>query len=334
MSAPNPNVADRCEPASRVTIDQPSAGASNHNGGQLQFGQDGYLYISVGDGGTDGANAQTSTNLNGKILRIDPHGVGQGIARDAARPTHSSASLDGDARRSGALGLRNPFRFSFDQLTGDLVIGDVGSRASWPRRSISHRPRPGVAGARTSAGPAARGSCGTRSLRRDLRRSSPTRTAIPGGGQAFGCAIIGGFVYRGSQAPELAGRYLYADLCTARAALDPARAAARERRPGRERPRRLVERALLRRGLDLRPLRDEHGHRLPHRRLGFLSRAGVRCVAEPARRRSTVAQTVAKKKRKCRKRHHKKKHRAAAAKKKHKHKKCKKKKQGKKKLRR
>ena len=106
----NPNVADPSYRRQLVSIPHP--GAANHNGGQLQFGRDGYLYASTGDGGTGGANAPNLSSELGKILRINP-------ATGAAAPGNPSG-------RIWSYGLRNPWRFSFDRATGDLVIGDVG----------------------------------------------------------------------------------------------------------------------------------------------------------------------------------------------------------------
>jgi glucose/arabinose dehydrogenase len=200
----NPDVAD---PASRrrvMTIAHSSA--SNHNGGQLQFGKDGLLYISVGEAG-NGSNAQTLANPLGKILRIDPHGTGQGAhSAPASNPFQGSPTPE-----IWSLGLRNPFRFSFDHLTGDLVIGDVGA-SSW--EEIDFAPTSAGLGRGANFGwPGCEGFTGT----------CPGATAPvfayphadPGGDAAFGSAILGGFVYRGTQIPELAGRYLYADLTTA-----------------------------------------------------------------------------------------------------------------------
>jgi glucose/arabinose dehydrogenase len=181
----DPNVADL---ASRTTLLTFPHGASNHNGGQLQFGPDGLLYASVGDNAT-GSNAQSLANFYGKILRIDPHG---------------------SLREIWSLGLRNPFRFSFDRLTGDLVIGDVGETQ---REEVDFSPLSAGDGRGANYGwPNCEGFLG----------SCPGATppvfdyphADPGDGSAHGCAIIGGFVYRGNQVPELSGRYLYTDLCT------------------------------------------------------------------------------------------------------------------------
>ena len=206
------NVADA---TSRRTVWTFSHGATNHNGGQLQFGPDGYLYISVGDN-ANADNAQSVANPYGKILRIDPHGAGPG---DHGVPL-DNPFLGGATPEVWSLGLRNPFRFSFDRLTGDLIIGDVGSNSSSPTLAEEIDLAPNSSGrgrganfgwpCREGFGPGP-GSC-SGSL---VNPVFAYPHSDPGGGGAFGCAIIGGYVYRGSQAPEIAGRYLYADLCTA-----------------------------------------------------------------------------------------------------------------------
>lgn len=203
----DPNVAN---PASRrpvLTITRPSSGASNHNGGQLQFGKDGDLYISVGDGGTGGSTAPNLSLLNGKILRIDPHGSSPGAY---SIPPGNPYASSGSARHEiWASGFRNPWRFSFDHATGDLVIGDVGE-SSWEEIDLA-RSSSGLGRGANFGWPGCEGFTGS------CPGATPPVFAYPhsdpGGDAAFGCAIMGGFVYRGTQAPELAGRYLYADLC-------------------------------------------------------------------------------------------------------------------------
>jgi glucose/arabinose dehydrogenase len=203
----NPNVAD---PASRrpvLTISRPSSVASNHNGGQLQFGKDGRLYISVGDGGTGGSTAPDLGVLNGKLLRIDPHGPTSGsYAIPPDNPFASSGSARGEIWSSG---FRNPWRFSFDYLTGDLVIGDVGE-GTW--EEVDFAPAASGLGRGANYGwPGCEGFAGS------CPGTTPPVFAYPhsdpGGDQAHGCAIMGGYVYRGTEMPEVAGRYLYADLC-------------------------------------------------------------------------------------------------------------------------
>src|SRR3954453_10154804 len=205
----DPNVAD---PTGRhvLTITRPNPSASNHNGGQLQFGRDGYLYVSVGDGGTGGGPAPASSVLNGKVLRIDPH---QNGSNPYSVPSTNPFSGSGSARPEvWSLGLRNPFRFSFDHLTGDLIIGDVGEGS---REEVDFSTAAsGGGGAANYGWPNCEGFNG-------FPASCPGTTAPifdyphadPGGEAAHGCAIIGGFVYRGSQIPELGGRYLYTDPC-------------------------------------------------------------------------------------------------------------------------
>ncbi len=124
MSAGNRNVADPASRRELVTIAQPF---ENHNGGGLRFGPDGYLYIGMGDGGSandPGNRAQDPQQLLGKMLRIDVDAAPYGI------PPGNAYATPGQGRGEiWALGLRNPWRFSFDRVTGDLYIGDVGQGA-------------------------------------------------------------------------------------------------------------------------------------------------------------------------------------------------------------
>jgi glucose/arabinose dehydrogenase len=203
----NPNVADRASQRHVLTITRPSPGPSNHNGGQLQFGGDGYLYVTVGDGGTGGSTAPNLGLLNGKILRIDPHGSAPGAY--SIPPGNPYASVPTARHEIWASGLRNAWRLSFDRATGDLVIADVGD-GRWEEIDLA-RASSGLGRGANFGWPGCEGFAG----------SCPGTTAPvfayphinPGGNAAFGCAIMGGYVYRGNQIPELAGRYLYADLC-------------------------------------------------------------------------------------------------------------------------
>jgi glucose/arabinose dehydrogenase len=188
----NRNVADRASRQNVFIVHRPSTAAGNHNGGQLQFGPDGELYVSVGDGGTGGATAQDPANLNGKLLRADPH--------------------PGAVPQVWSSGLRNPFRFSFDHLDGALTIGDVGEGT---REEIDYSPLSAGSGRGLNFGWPCRegfiaGPASCTGAFTDPVFDYPH--ADPGGGAAFGDAIIGGFVYRGSDIPALAGRYVYADL--------------------------------------------------------------------------------------------------------------------------
>jgi glucose/arabinose dehydrogenase len=204
----DPNVAN---PASRRTVWTFSHSAGNHNGGQLQFGPDGLLYITVGDNAS-GANAQATSNPYGKIFRLDPHGAGPGV--HGVPSTNPFFGVGGAVQEIWGLGLRNPFRFSFDRATGDLVIADVGAGT---REEIDFSPRSAGGGRGANYGWPCRegfiaGPGGCAGSFTDPVLDYPH--ASPGGGLPSACAIIGGFVYRGSQIPELAGRYLYTDLCT------------------------------------------------------------------------------------------------------------------------
>ncbi|HMC51106.1 MAG TPA: PQQ-dependent sugar dehydrogenase [Solirubrobacterales bacterium] len=195
---------------------------ANHNGGQLQWGPDGHLYISLGDGGGSGdpfENGQDTEELLGKILRIDPHpGQTPAYSIPTGNPFAGSAGRD----EIWAYGLRNPWRFSFDRATGDMVIADVGQSA---REEIDIAPSPAagvVGGAGANYGwncregfiaysnPAT--ACATASGFTEPVFDYPH--SDPGGGAAFGCSIIGGYVVRDASLDDLYGRYLYTDYCS------------------------------------------------------------------------------------------------------------------------
>ena len=193
---------------------------ANHNGGQLQFGPEGDLFISTGDGGgadDEMANAQDLESLLGKILRIDPDPSGpEAYTVPPDNPFAGTASAPYDTIWS--YGLRNPFRFSFDRAGGGIWIGDVGQSA---REEVDFAAAPGYgAGANygwncfegTLPGPATDPGCGE--LGANL--VAPVFEyphADPGNGGAHGCALIGGYVVRDPGLAGLDGRYLYGDLC-------------------------------------------------------------------------------------------------------------------------
>lgn len=217
VSQGNRNVADPMSRRVLMTIPQPFA---NHNGGQLQFGPDGYLYIGMGDGG--GANdpacvAQKDDSLLGKMLRID---VNQN--RDTA--PHYGIPLDNPFRSGGdpldeiwAKGLRNPWRFSFDRLTGDLWIADVG-QGSREEVNFQRRSSPGGEnyGWKYLEGTLCTNNSGGCFVA--LPCDSPDFTApiYEYRHDAGECSITGGYVYRGTEIPDLFGFYVYGDYCTGR----------------------------------------------------------------------------------------------------------------------
>lgn len=179
----------------------------NHNGGQLQFGPDGYLYVGMGDGGSAGdplRAAQDPTTLLGKMLRIDVADLPYSVPAD-------NPDLPGVGRTAiWALGLRNPWRFSFDRATGDLYIGDVGQRT---REEIDLWPAgaPGIANFGWNAREG--------SLPYDpatVPATLPLTDPIHEYGRVKGAAVTGGYVYRGSAIPELVGHYLFGDFVSGR----------------------------------------------------------------------------------------------------------------------
>lgn len=239
ISAADPNVVD---PSSRREIISFGKNAGNHNGGTIAFGPDGYLYLGLGDGGNandvgashiePGGNSQNLTTPLGKMLRIDP--LNPALTSGSVNPasgngqyrisTDNPFQLAGQVPEIYALGFRNPYRFAFDGPTGDLILADVGQNNveeinrvvlggnyGWAakegtflfNRSNLPGPPPVVAGAigdRTPGSPAGlidpiSGPLGT------LEYS-----------HADGLSITGGFVYRGTALPELAGKYVFGDL--------------------------------------------------------------------------------------------------------------------------
>jgi glucose/arabinose dehydrogenase len=189
-----------------ITITQPFA---NHNGGDLNFGPDGYLYISSGDGGSGGDpqnNSQNTTNLLGKILRIDVDNTTAGL--NYAIPT-GNPFADGPGGNSDEIwsyGFRNPWRFSFDKLTGDMWIGDVGQNAY---EEIDFEPAGSTAGINYGW----RCFEGTHPYNTANCNSSYTPPVFEYGHDQ-GCSLTGGYVYRGTDYPELSGKYLYVDFCS------------------------------------------------------------------------------------------------------------------------
>jgi len=205
----SPDSADPATAEILFVVPQPKDNVPNHHGGTLQFGPDGYLYISIGDGGAYVRvtnRAQELQHLLGKLLRIDVS------AERSYRvpPDNPFVGTPGARPEIWSFGSRNPWRFSFDRASGDLFIGDVGQDAweeidavtyaqsrganyGWPSTEGSHCYPPGA-------------SCSTAGL---------TLPALEYH-RDLGCSVTGGYRYRGTRWPTLYGTYLYADFCSGR----------------------------------------------------------------------------------------------------------------------
>jgi len=202
------NVADSLSADTVLAVPHP--GQANHNGGQLQFGPDGKLYAGLGDGGGGGdpaGNGQNKHALLGKLLRLDVDGSGYTSPPD--NPFFSDTS---GAPEIWAYGLRNPWRFSFDLLTGDLYIGDVG-QGDW--EEVDYAPSNAGRGRGVNYGwnvmegthcyPPGTPTCNQAGLTLPVLEYAHT---LPG------CSITGGYVYRGTLVTTLVGHYLFSDYCT------------------------------------------------------------------------------------------------------------------------
>lgn len=198
----DPDVADASSAEILLTIDQPYA---NHNGGQLAFGPDGYLYVGMGDGGSGGdpqGHGQNPGDLLGSLLRLDVSG-----ATGYTVPANNPYASGGGRGEVFSIGLRNPWRFSFDRQGGDLYIADVGQ---------NEREEVDVSTAASGGG---------RGLNYGWNRMEGTACYTGGCDRtgltlpvidythADGCSITGGYVYRGQAVPALTGTYFYADFC-------------------------------------------------------------------------------------------------------------------------
>jgi glucose/arabinose dehydrogenase len=199
----NPNQADATSERQLLIVDQPF---DNHNGGQLAFGPDGFLYIAFGDGGSGGdpfGNGQNLLVLLGKILRIDVDSAFS-PGKQYAIPADNPFAQGGGLPEIWAYGLRNPWRFSFDRATGRLFAGDVGQNNfeevnlvvkggnfGWNIMEGNHCYPPGS-------------SCNTAGLTLPITEYAHDATG--------GTAVIGGFVYRGALIPGLVGHYIFGDL--------------------------------------------------------------------------------------------------------------------------
>jgi glucose/arabinose dehydrogenase len=203
ISPDNPDVANPESASIIFTHPQP---AGNHNGGMIEFGDDGYLYIGLGDGGSAGDpqnRAQNQTELLGKILRLDvdseaPYAIPQDNPVNTVNPLL--------APEIWAWGLRNPWRFSFDRATHDLYIGDVGQN-QW--EEIDFEPA-------DSSGGVNYGWRVFEATHSFSGEADPGGTVMPIAeyNHSEGCSVTGGYVYRGEMLPALQSVYFFGDVCT------------------------------------------------------------------------------------------------------------------------
>jgi glucose/arabinose dehydrogenase len=204
VSANDPNQADPNSESRLMRIAQPF---QNHNGGELQFGPDGYLYIGMGDGGSEGdpeGNGQSLQTLLGKILRIDVDS-----SQPYAIPADNPFANGGGLWEIWAYGLRNPWRFSFDKLTGDLYIGDVGQDA-W--EEIDYLPVGTPSGANLGWSYYE----GSHPYRGSPPLDEQFVMPVAEYGHDVGNSVSGGYVYRGIDLLDWYGVYLYADFGSGR----------------------------------------------------------------------------------------------------------------------
>ncbi|MEJ2634155.1 MAG: PQQ-dependent sugar dehydrogenase [Calditrichia bacterium] len=207
VSSANPDSAD---PNSETVILEVSQPFSNHNGGQIAFGSDGYLYIALGDGGSGGdpdGNGQNRATLLGSILRIDVNTTSGG--RNYAIPPDNpfAANTNGYREEIFAYGLRNPWRFSFDPVTKKLWAGDVGQNL-YEEIDIIEKGRNYGWNIMEGFHCYNSAACDTAGLTLPVWEY--------GHNSSGGIAVTGGFVYRGTQLPELYGKYIYADYGSGR----------------------------------------------------------------------------------------------------------------------
>ena len=190
-----------------LTFDQPY---TNHNAGDLKFGPDGYLYIPTGDGGSGGdpqGFAQNPTSLLGKMLRIDVDGGNPYVIP----PDNPFANDDFTSDEIWSLGLRNPWRIDFDPLTNELYIADVGQK-EFEEINVQPASSPGGQnyGWKCYEGNAVYSTSGCDGL----TFTPPTYTYPHINGSFCTASISGGVVYRGTEYPNLIGKYFFADYCT------------------------------------------------------------------------------------------------------------------------
>jgi len=201
-----PDAADPKSEEIILTVKQPFA---NHNGGQLAFGPDGFLYIGMGDGGSGGdphGYAQDPGSQLGKMLRID---VESGVKPYALPPGNPSLNRTGYRPEIWALGLRNPWRFSFDPKTGDLYIADVGQNR---HEEVDVQPVESKGGENYGWNIMEGMHC----FKTPSCDKAGLTMPVVEYGHDKGCSVTGGMVYRATEHPALQGTYLYSDFCSGR----------------------------------------------------------------------------------------------------------------------
>ena len=209
----DPDVADNASAQILLTVSEPE---TNHNGGMIAFGPDGYLYFGLGDGGGGGdshgsiGNGQDKTTLLGKILRLDVSTVPYTIP--PTNPFYGSV-YPSVKKEIWAYGVRNPWRFSFDKITGDLFIGDVGQDA---QEEIDYQTSRS-AGGENYGWRIREGNLCYNPSSNCISPSgyvAPVATYDHGPSDSIGCAVTGGYIYRGANFPWLTGVYLFGDFCS------------------------------------------------------------------------------------------------------------------------
>jgi glucose/arabinose dehydrogenase len=210
VRAGDPEHADTTE-RRLLTVAKPEG---NHNGGNLQFRADGFLYYGVGDGGGaddehgTAGNGQALDTFMGKLLRIDVDGRGAGADAQYAIPAGNYAERNpGALPELWSVGLRNPWRFSFDRCNGDLYIGDVGQEG---REEVDYIPGSDGTGRNFGWRLMEAENCFNPDTGCDANAEALTLPLASYGRQVGQC-IIGGYVYRGNAIPALRGAYLYGD---------------------------------------------------------------------------------------------------------------------------
>lgn len=201
----NPNIADPSSDHLILTVPQ---FAPNHNGGQLQFGPDGMLFIGMGDGGGGGdpqENGQNRDTLLGALLRIDVDGGGP----YAIPPDNPYVGMAAARPEIWGIGLRNPWRFSFDRTDGLLYVADVGQNRIEEINAVAADQGGVNYGWNIMEG----SECFEPEIGCDRSGLTPPVHEYP---TSSGCAVTGGYAYRGSAIPEIVGTYFYADYCTGR----------------------------------------------------------------------------------------------------------------------